>query len=231
MNIKYLSVFQNREFVGMDGKFFEGSIPVPNDELEALYYLNPPPKGSTESDELKRLIRLMFIRYPSVKGYIFDIHQYLTIHEVNEVDRREILRLIPSVAQWFLHSPHREKFKDKKTEIIELVETYKPAPLRIDKNEGKRLTLRQIAIWYFYSNRTISKKNADEIARSYGHTSGAKLYQHYIKVYDYTHLEDISKGKANEIIKNLEVVRKLPGVDEESINEAIGYLKTHCKKL
>jgi hypothetical protein len=103
--------------------------------------------------------------------------------------------------------------------------------LRIDKNEGKRLTLRQIAIWYFYSNRTISKKNADEIARSYGHTSGAKLYQHYIKVYDYTHLEDISKGKANEIIKNLEVVRKLPGVDEESINEAIGYLKTHCKKL
>ena len=41
------------------------------------------------------------------------------------------------------------------------------------------LSLRQVALLTNYTGGSILKSEADEIARRYGHTSGAKLYDHY----------------------------------------------------
>jgi hypothetical protein len=43
------------------------------------------------------------------------------------------------------------------------------------------LSLRQVALLHIYQSLVIPKA-ADEIARKYGHTSGAKLYEHYRKL-------------------------------------------------
>jgi len=49
----------------------------------------------------------------------------------------------------------------------------------VKKRRKPELTLREIGLKYFYENLTITRKNGDEIAKEYGHTSGEKLFQHY----------------------------------------------------
>jgi len=53
-------------------------------------------------------------------------------------------------------------------------------PTKAEKHSGK-LSLRQVALLHIYQSIVIPKA-ADEIARKHGHTSGAKLYEHYRKL-------------------------------------------------
>lgn len=43
----------------------------------------------------------------------------------------------------------------------------------------KKLSLKQIALKYFYEGRSITRKNADSIVKEYGFTSGEKLFQYF----------------------------------------------------
>ncbi|AUC80237.1 hypothetical protein CW736_13010 [Nonlabens sp. MB-3u-79] len=48
-----------------------------------------------------------------------------------------------------------------------------------DNINHQKLKINQIALKYVYEGSTINTDNMDEIAREYGHNSGAKLYQQY----------------------------------------------------
>src|SRR5690606_33823830 len=46
---------------------------------------------------------------------------------------------------------------------------------------SEKLTIKQIALIYIYKNKRITENNANEIVKEYGHKSGRKLYQMYLR--------------------------------------------------
>lgn len=89
-------------------------------------------------------------------------------------------------------------------------ENERPAPVA---TASAQLSLRQVALLYTYENKVIPKA-ADEVARQYGHQSGAKLYERYLTVSQRAGRvgDDITGQKLVPMIKDItRVVARLSG--------------------
>lgn len=97
-------------------------------------------------------------------------------------------------------------------------------PADIEAVPGK-LTLRQVALLYAYEKKVIPKA-ADEIARHYGHQSGAKLYGHYLTMSQRAGRtgEDIQGQKLVPMIKD--IIAVIPHLSSARKQEAESELQT-----
>jgi hypothetical protein len=73
-----------------------------------------------------------------------------------------------------------EKFLySTKNKIKFLVKENELTPILKEPKATQGLSLRQIALMYFYEGKQITRENGDSIAKQYGHNSGEKLFQHF----------------------------------------------------
>lgn len=95
-----------------------------------------------------------------------------------------------------------------------------------------KLSLRQIALVYFYSGEQITRDNGNSIARKYGHNSGGKLFQHFT-YYSATpnrigKPSPLTPKKLDNKIKLFEsVVDLLPENKKETAIDELKTLKNH----
>ena len=90
-----------------------------------------------------------------------------------------------------------------------------------------KTSLRQVALLYVYEGKVIPKA-ADEIARQYGHKSGAKLYQHYLTVSQRAGRigEDVVGQKLAPMIKDIAaVIGQLTGKSQQQAESELQTLE------
>lgn len=112
--------------------------------------------------------------------YILNVSPFLNYQYSKSNNRKELLKYVERAV---LNSK-MIKHKGVKQEIAEWVQIIKndkkqekestPPP-----HQEEKLTLKQIALEHFYSNKQITRQNGNKIAKQYGHNSGEKLFQHY----------------------------------------------------
>lgn len=72
----------------------------------------------------------------------------------------------------------QEQFIYSTNAYIEYLEKRKDVENRKQKN---KISLKEIALLYFYERKSITRKNANNIAQKYGYRSGEKLFQNYTR--------------------------------------------------
>ncbi|MBJ6111790.1 hypothetical protein JAO73_22410 [Hymenobacter sp. BT523] len=110
--------------------------------------------------------------------------------------------------------------------LVAFVEKHVPSLSQVEpKQTDGKLSLRQIALLHIYQGRVIPKA-ADEIAKAYGHNSGAKLYGHYLKLSSRTgRTGDDIKGQ--RLASMLDAIsRLLPFLDGAAYEQAKRELTT-----
>ena len=87
------------------------------------------------------------------------------------------------------------------------------------------LSLRQVALFYAYNDKVIPKA-ADEIAKEYGHQSGAKLYLHYLTVSQRAGRigDDVTGQKLPPMIKDIAAV--IPRLSGKALQKAQSEMQT-----
>jgi hypothetical protein len=97
--------------------------------------------------------------------------------------------------------------------------------------ENQKLSLRKIALKFVYKGLVITRINAPEIAKQYGHSSGDKLYQHFTYYTSRTNRINSEttdrKNKEKQILFE-DVIRSLEG-DQQAIKQAKDELTTFLK--
>lgn len=118
------------------------------------------------------------------------------------------------------------------SEKLFLDEKHKEAtkPANINGKEVK-VSIKEIALRCVYENRSITRKNADEIVEQYGHKSGEKLFQEYTKFKSQTNrrgqpLPWSEKALKNKITLFKKVAGALSGNPKEKVLEDIKILET-----
>jgi hypothetical protein len=92
------------------------------------------------------------------------------------------------------------------------------------------LTINQIALKFVYTGSQITRKNGDEIAKKYGHTSGEKLFQQYSFYLSAANRKGkptlCTPTKLKNKIKLLHSILKLVTTDQQKqIRDEVGILK------
>lgn len=72
-----------------------------------------------------------------------------------------------------------EKFMYSTEKKIKFLESKKPVPPQTIVKQKPELKIDQIALKYAYEGLQITRKNGNEIAKEYGHSSGEKLFQRF----------------------------------------------------
>jgi len=99
---------------------------------------------------------------------------------------------------------------------------------RITKHATPDLKIDQIALLYVFEQKIITRKNGDEIAASFGHTSGEKLFQRFTFYSNHTNrtFEEATAIKLSNKIKLFEsIVTHLPAEHQPKITAEIKALK------
>ena len=96
----------------------------------------------------------------------------------------------------------------------------------IPQQENK-LTIDEIALIYYYTDKQITRKNGDEIAQKYGHKSGEKLYQRYLYYSSRANrLGYDSKQKLkNKIDKFINIINYLPNDQKDKTTDEFKIMK------
>lgn len=94
----------------------------------------------------------------------------------------------------------------------------KPIPPQLGKTQ---LTTSQIALMYIYDEKAITRRNADEIAKQYGHSSGEHLFQRftYYSSAGNRKAKETTKRKQQNKIKLIESVISLLANDQRAKDE------------
>lgn len=86
-----------------------------------------------------------------------------SIEEYENIKRRD---------QYWFFNEYTHYLKEKRQKLSQPISPFK-------KTGEKPLSMAQISLKYVYSGMQITRENGDEIAKSYGHTSGEKLFQKF----------------------------------------------------
>jgi hypothetical protein len=100
------------------------------------------------------------------------------------------------------------------------------------KQDESKLSIREVALYYFYNDTQITRNNANEILKKHGHSSGEKLFQYYThysspanrkgKTDPFTKKKMINKiNRFNKVLKLLPEEKKGRAKDEIKILQNI----------
>ena len=97
-----------------------------------------------------------------------------------------------------------------------------------------QLSLRQVALLYIFNRKPAIKRDerANEIARQYGHNSGARLYGHYCKLSKPTGITGLEGKEIPDAIKAIEgILPLLFEAPKQAANEALRVLRVKDNKI
>jgi hypothetical protein len=95
---------------------------------------------------------------------------YINRSKTEEQRYRKILK------EWF---EDEKKFVDEITPLLNKLSIKAESNATVVPQQNIKLKIDQVALYYVYENKQITRMNGDEIAKQYGHTSGEKLFQRF----------------------------------------------------
>jgi hypothetical protein len=153
-----------------------------------------------------------------------------TLH--NKALRNEIAKAIPpfhSLGKVVKAKIRMLNEADKNTTLTQI--TPQATSDQVTTPTAQKLTLKQVALKYVYLEQQITRENATQIAKQYGHNSGDRLYQNYSFYISRANRKAeptpcTSKKLQNKIELFESVIPLLPENKQNKLSDEIRHLKT-----